>query len=116
MHRHRYALDQLGAAKWSWLDANQVPEADAAMLLMQTVVPLDELSDWHAWCRTLRSAHAGEPGMNFVEIWSVPVLSRGRYSSRLQVLHVQLPASLGLEAINAHRRKRGLPEVDPNAA
>ncbi|MFD1982585.1 hypothetical protein ACFSOZ_07820 [Mesorhizobium newzealandense] len=117
MHRDGYALDQLGAAHWSWLHPDQVPDADETMLLMQTVVPLDELPDWHAWCRTLRTERAGEPGMNYVEIWSVPVLNgrSRRYSSDLQVLHVQLPASLTLEAVNAHRRKRGLAEIDPDS-
>ncbi|ESY92702.1 hypothetical protein [Mesorhizobium sp. LNHC209A00] len=114
MYRDKYALDELGAARWSSLHPHQLPEADARMMLMQTVVLLDELPDWHTWCRKFRAAHEGTPGINFVEIWSVPVLNRGRrrYSSELQVLHVQLPASLGLEAINAHRRKRGLDEID----
>ncbi|KAA3447128.1 hypothetical protein C7I87_28130 [Mesorhizobium sp. SARCC-RB16n] len=85
---------------------------------MQVVISLDELAEWHTWCRNFKAEHAGKPGADFVENWSVPVPNGGgrRFSSELQVLHMQLPSSLGLASFNAYRRKQGLEEIDPDTA
>ncbi|MES0190129.1 hypothetical protein [Mesorhizobium sp. LSJC264A00] len=102
--KSRYEINQLGAVQWESLHPHEVPEADAPMMLMQIVISLEQLPRWLAWCRKLRKEHAGKPGMDFLDIWSVPT-EQASQRSRLQVLNMQYPSSLGLAGFDQYYRE-----------
>ncbi|MER9455195.1 hypothetical protein [Mesorhizobium sp. M0478] len=105
--KSRYEITQLGAVQWQSLLPQEVPEADAPMMLMQIVISLEHLPHWLAWCRKFRKEHAGKPGMDFLETWSVPTIEQANPRSRLQVLNMQYPCSLGLAGFDEYQREMG---------